>query len=107
MHIYRIIVRGRFDALDDAARAALRAERERTDELDSYAFSKDGTLTFDRRLDFWSVRAEVRVRDDESDDPKALAEARATALAQAHLEARGVAGRDLRLTGQAMADVWR
>lgn len=107
MHIYRIIVRGRFDGLDDAARAALREELERTDELDSYAFSKDGTLTFDRRLDFWSVRAEVRVRDDESEDPTALAEERATALALAHLAARGVAGRDLRRSTQAMADVWR
>ncbi|MDQ2648345.1 MAG: DUF6204 family protein [Actinomycetota bacterium] len=107
MQIYRVIVRGRFSDLDPITTAVLLDELERTDELDSYTFTKDGTLTFDRRLDFWSVRVEVRVPDDSSDDPKTTAFERATGIAQEHLSRRGAAGKDLRVTGQAMADVWR
>jgi ssDNA-binding replication factor A large subunit len=107
MHIFRVIVRGRFADLDPIVTAVLLGELERTDELDTYTFTKDGTLTFDRRLDFWSVRVEVRVPDDATDDAKAVAFERATAIATEHLGRRGAAGRDLRITGSAMADVWR
>jgi hypothetical protein len=107
MQIYRVIVRGRFADLDPITTAVLLDELERTDELDSYTFTKDGTLTFDRRLDFWSVRVEVRVADGASEDPKATAFEQATATALEHLSRRGASGKDLRATGQAMADVWR
>jgi hypothetical protein len=104
--IFRVIVRGRFDGLDDDRRAALVAAVDDHDLLGNAQFTNAGAFTYDRRVDFFSYRFEVRV---DADDPRtATADAfeRACALASADLERRGLAGRDLRATGQDMADVW-
>jgi Family of unknown function (DUF6204) len=104
VQIFRVIVRGRFGPLDDARRDELRAELD-GDELASHRFTSTGTLTYDRRLDFFSVRVEVRI-DDEQDAP-AAAFRRAEELAVAQLTQRDLPYRDLRTTGSNMADVWR
>lgn len=106
MRIYRVIVRGRFGPMDPTVTAVLVDELERVDPLDTYVFTREGTLTFDRRLDFWSVRAEVRV-DDESPDPQAEAIEQARAIAEAHLAQRGATGVDVRSTATDMATIWR
>ena len=103
MQIYRVIARGRFGPLDDEQRATLRAALD-TDELASHRFSPTGTLAYDRRLDVFSVRVEIRVDDDEG---PAEAFARAEELAVAELTRRRLPHRDLRCTGSNMADVWR
>ena len=105
MQIFRVIVRGRFDQLEPAVATALAAELEGRDELATYVFTNVGTLTYDRRLDFWSFRVEVRV-DDAGDDLTAIAFDRASGLATGELERRGASYRDLRVTGTNMREVW-
>jgi hypothetical protein len=104
VQIFRVIVRGRFGSLDEAQRDALRAELD-GHELASHRFTPTGTLAYDRRLDFFSVRVEVRVED--GDDAPAEAFRRAEELAVAELARRQLPWRDLRPTGSNMADVWR
>ena len=104
MQIFRVIVRGRFGPLDDAQREELRSALD-GDELASHRFTPAGTLTYDRRVDFFSVRLEIRV--EEAADAPAEAFRRAEALAVAQLDQRGLPYRDLRTTGSNMADVWR
>jgi hypothetical protein len=107
VQIFRVIVRGRFGALDAARRASLLADADRHDALVAARFSAAGTLSYDRRIDFFSFRIEVRVEEEEApDEARELAFERAIALATADLERRGVTGRDLRATGSNMADVW-
>jgi hypothetical protein len=101
VRIFRVIVRGRFHGLDPLVTAQLLADLEGRSELDSYVFTKAGTLVYDKRLDFWSFRVEVRVEDDQ--DPHALAQG----LATAELERLGATWRDLRRSGTDMASVWR
>jgi hypothetical protein len=105
VQIFRVIVRGRFGTLDDEQRTALQAALD-GDDLSNYRFTPSGTLAYDRRLDFFSVRVEVRV--DEADDAPAAAFREAEARAVAELTRRGLPWRDeLRTTGTNMADVWR
>jgi len=104
--IFRIIVRGRFDGLDDARRAELRAVVDDHDLLRNAQFTQLGAFTYDRRVDFFSYRVEVRVDADDPATAEADAFARAIVLATADLERRGLAGRDLRATGQDMAEIW-
>jgi hypothetical protein len=108
VQIFRVIVRGRFGPLDTAQRAALLAAADEHDMARAGTlFTPDGTLSYDRRVDFFSVRAEVRVDEDAPDAAREAAFARAIAVATEHLERRGVPYRDLRPSGTNMADVWR
>ncbi|MFC6088174.1 DUF6204 family protein [Saccharothrix lopnurensis] len=58
-HTYRVLVRGRFTDLDDAGRARLLAAVDRHDALTN-GFTAEGALTYDRSLDFFSFRVELR-----------------------------------------------
>jgi hypothetical protein len=108
VRIFRIIVRGRFGPLDTAQRAALLAAADEHDMARAGPlFTADGTLSYDRRVDFFSVRAEVRVDEDAPDAAREVAFERALAVATAQLDRRGVPYRDLRPSGTNMADVWR
>lgn len=105
MQIYRVIVRGRFATLADEQRTTLRDALDR-DDVTSHRFTGTGTLAYDRRLDFFRVRVEVRV--DDGDDAPAAAFREAEERAVAELTRRGLPWRDeLRTTGSNMADVWR
>jgi len=105
VQIYRVIVRGRFGALDDEQRTTLRDALDRDDVI-SHRFTSTGTLAYDRRVDFFSVRVEVRV--EEGDDAPAAAFREAEARAVAELTRLGLPWREeLRTTGSNMADVWR
>jgi hypothetical protein len=110
VQIFRVIVRGRFAAPTDEQRARLEAARPEHDlSAAGPLFTAAGSLAYDRRLDFFSVRVEVRVADDDATDPataRAVAFERATEVATGHLTARGLGWRDLRVTGQDMAAVW-
>lgn len=111
MQIFRVIVRGRFGVLDPDTRAGLVAAAPEHDiVLGRLGFTADGTLAYDHRVDFFSYRIEVRIRDNEGEDPTAIRERAlddAVRTASEDLERRGLTHRGLRATGSNMGDVWR
>ena len=104
LHIYRVVVRGRFDGLDDDARARLRAAAPEHDIFLS-AFTPDGTLTYDHFLHAFNTRFELRADGDPAENEAAVG---ATALARTEglLAGLGVRGRDHRVTITDMASIW-
>lgn len=99
VHVYRVIVRGRFVGLDDDARARLTADLDRHAGLPE-GFTTEGTLTYDARLDFFTLRYEVRTTDDE--DVEEVATARATE----DLRRSGLPHGPLTIRATDMATVW-
>lgn len=91
-HTYRVLVRGRFTDLDAAGRARLLAAADEHDMLNG-GFSEEGTLTYDRALDFFSFRVQLRAEVEPTD--RAVCD-RGLALAARAVEAFGVDFRDLR-----------
>lgn len=104
-HVYRVIVRGRFDALEPHQREVLSDEAVEHEPLRA-AFSREGTLTYDERLDFFSFRYEVRVRSEDGSDPTEAAFAEAVSRADSYLSARGLRYRHLKPTGSDLTRVW-
>jgi hypothetical protein len=75
VRVFRVVVRGQFKSLTERARAMLAASVDDHDIFRS-AFTEEGTLTYDRRLQFFNLRYEVRTSDpDEDPASTALAEA--------------------------------
>ncbi len=107
--IFRVTVRGRFADLDEAARARLVAGLAEHDVIRG-GFSEAGPLSYDRSLDFFAFRYQVRERADDA-EPAAEVLARALerteALAIARLDADGLGHRDLKVHGTDLADIWR
>lgn len=102
--IFRATVKGRFADLDDAGRARLLDELADHDVLVAGGYDEAGSLTYDRSLDFFRYRVQVR---SEGDDPEADAVARARVMAFAELERLGGGHRDLQVTTVDMASMWR
>jgi CheY-like chemotaxis protein len=69
-------VRGFFTELDDDVRDRLLAEADEHDALRA-EFTEAGTFTYGRALDAFSFRYQLRVRLDDEDDDRALADATA------------------------------
>jgi len=65
-HTYRVLVRGRFADLDENARDRLLAAADRHDMLTG-GFSDEGSLTYDRALDFFSFRVRLRAAVEPTD----------------------------------------
>ena len=109
LHIYRVTVRGFFTDLDAEVRERLLAEAEDHDALRA-EFTEAGTLTYGRALDAFSFRYQLRVRLDDEDDDRALADATAEQAgldrANATLDAAGITAKRLRVSVANMADVW-
>lgn len=104
-HVYRVIVRGRFDELDQSMRSELLADADTHDAMRA-AFSREGTLTYDQRLDFFSFRFEVRVNSDDVLDTTEAAFETATEQARIYLERRGLGYRHLKPTGTDLTRIW-
>jgi hypothetical protein len=102
LRILRVLVRGRFDGLDEPSRARLLAEADRHSVADA-AFTETGTLTYDRALSSFGFRVQLRVRGDGAED---RAIAHAEQAARAALDGLGVGCRDVRTTVSDMAAVW-
>lgn len=106
VNVFRVIVRGRFDALDDEARADLLANLD--EDVTALAFTPEGTLGYDRALDPFGFRVEVRVDADVAPaELRQLALDEGTARLTSHLDRRGIGYRGLRAAADNMADVWR
>lgn len=97
-HTYRVMVRGRFTDLDDDARARLLAEVDRHGVLTN-GFSEQGALSYDRTLDFFSFRVQLRAEVEPTD--RAVRD-RALALASRAIDRLGVDFRDMRATATDM-----
>ena len=91
-HTYRVLVRGRFTDLDDAGRARLLAAADQHDMLTS-GFSEEGALAYDRALDFFSFRVQLRAKVEPTD--RAVCD-RALMLATRAIEEYDVDFRDMR-----------
>lgn len=99
VRVHRAIVRGRFVDLDDGARARLTADLDRHAGLPG-GFTPEGTLSYDARLDFFSLRYEVRTADGE--EAEDVAEARALQ----DLRRSGLGHGPLTVKATDMASVW-
>lgn len=104
--VFRVIVRGRFAEVSDGDRSALLEDAAEHEALRA-RFSRKGTFTYDRRIDFFSFRYEIRVQSvDVSGDGTAEAFDLAIAQAGQYLDHRGLAHRDLRATGGDLGRMW-
>lgn len=107
-HIFRVVVRGMFSDLGPDCRERLLAEAESHDIFVS-AYTAAGTFTYERRLEAFSFRFEVR--EVAEDDPPAEIESRALARAEhaavEYLTEHGIGFKRLRSTATDMADMWR
>ncbi len=72
--IFRVTIRGRFHELSDRAHVQLQRARAEHDVFVS-AYTPEGTLTYDDRIDFFSLRYERRAADPEVAASDCLAEA--------------------------------
>ncbi|MFN8018423.1 MAG: DUF6204 family protein [Acidimicrobiales bacterium] len=110
MKVYRVVVRGQFDGLDDDQRAALLAEADEHDILRS-AFTEWGTFTYDERLVAFNFRYEVRIPDDPAGgtggDPPTDPTEVGLARTRAQLAEWGLGHKHLRATATDMASVWQ
>ncbi len=101
VRIFRVTVRGQFDALDDATRAQLVAEAPDHDFVSQAAFTRDGTFSYEPNLVAFSFRYEVRVDEDgDALEP-------AIAAAAKYLHDRGIPSKHIRATATDMATMWR
>ena len=99
---YRVIVRGRFDGLDEPTRARLLGEAAQHDLLTA-PFTDEGTLTYDRRIDAFQHRVVVRV--DEGPGEEDVARTAGELAAVEHLASAGRGYRDRRASATCTDDV--
>lgn len=102
LHMYRVLVRGRFGDLDPATRDRLLADADSHSVFDA-EFTPKGTLTYDRRLVGFTFRYEMR---ESGDDPLGAVTARAIEQASSDLDCAGIAHGELSVAASDMADVW-
>jgi superfamily I DNA and RNA helicase len=91
-HTYRVLIRGRFTDLDETGSARLRAAANQHDMLTT-GFSEEGGLSYDKTLDFFSFRVQLRAKAETTD--RAVRDQALTKAAHA-LEELGVDFRDLK-----------
>jgi Family of unknown function (DUF6204) len=102
--IYRVVVRGQFDGLNDLTRSKLSAEADDHDFLLS-AFTSEGTFTYDDRLIAFNFRYEMRGDDGAADESTAIGN-EALARAVHWLNRAGYGHKRLRATVTDMATMW-
>ena len=100
--VFRVTVRGRFDQLSDRSRRYLVAAQPEHDIFVS-AFTPEGTLTYDDRIQFFNLRYEVR-----ADGPHASDDAVAHGLVEAEqfLGTMGFGFTGLRATASDLTAMW-
>jgi hypothetical protein len=101
--VYRVTVRGRFDGLDERTKARLMAAVDEHDIFVS-AYTVEGTFTYDRKLEFFNLRYEVRLSGETATE-KAATEA-GLLEAEAFLTTLGYGFKGLRAKVVDMATMW-
>ena len=105
MRIFRVVVRGHFHDLTVEQRDALLAAAD-DHEIFKARYTREGSLTYEPNLVAFSFRYELRVSDDDADQPEHWATETAMEKATAALGAMGIGFRHLRATTTDMASVW-
>lgn len=105
MQVHRVVVRGQFDGLDEAQRAALLAEAD-DHEIFKAAYTEWGSFTYERNLVSFSFRYEVRQPDGPDAAPPADPVELGLARTRAHLDGWGLGHKHLRGTATDMSSVW-
>jgi Family of unknown function (DUF6204) len=100
--IFRVTVRGRFSNLRDEARASLAMDQDEHD-VSRAAYSAEGTLTYDRRLDFFSLRYEIRCSGERAGD---LAVQLGLRRAEEFLNIVGLGHRNVKATAIDLSSIW-
>jgi hypothetical protein len=100
--IMRVIVRDRFGQLSVHALEYLRANQDQH-EVHRSRFTPEGTLTYDSLIDFFSLRYEIQLTED---DRASLAAERANNEAERFLRTMGFTYRDLKTDVMDMGAVW-
>jgi hypothetical protein len=100
--IFRVTVRGRFSDLSSEARASLAVALDEHD-VSRAAYTDEGTLTYDARLDFFSLRYEIRCMGDRPDD---LAVQLGLRRAEEFLTTVGLGHRSPEATAIDMSSIW-
>jgi hypothetical protein len=101
-NVFRVTVRGRFADLTDEARRYLSMAQAEHDIFVS-AYTTEGTLTYDARIDFFNLRYEIR---SAATDAGADAAARALDEAARFLTTMKFGHRDLKVDVVEMSAVW-
>jgi hypothetical protein len=101
--VFRVVVRGQFDALTPEQREALLAEADEHD-FHQVAYTECGTFIYERNLVAFNFRYEVRTDDEDvpTPDPVAIG----TAKAAASMAEWGLAAKHVRATATDMSQVW-
>ncbi|MGC4106222.1 MAG: DUF6204 family protein [Thermomicrobiales bacterium] len=94
---YRTSVRGRFGALTDDQKTALRADAAAHDPLRA-GFTDEGTLTYDAALAFFTFRFQFDVEGESADACDAEAAVIGELKAMEELDRLGLSARDGKLT---------
>lgn len=97
--VFRVTVRGRFVGLTDEVRRYLAAAQPDHDLFVS-AYTPEGTLSYDARLDFFNLRYEVRAASESRAHDDALTEA------ELFLTTMRFAHGDLKATVVDMSAMW-
>jgi hypothetical protein len=101
-HIFRVTLRGRFLDLSDEARRYLEGVKDEHDIFRS-EYSKEGTLTYDSRIDFFNLRYEIRAGGDR---PSEAAAEQGLKEADAFLRTMRFGYRDLKVNVVDMSAIW-
>lgn len=100
--VFRVTVRGRFLDLTAKARSYLVGSVDEHDIMKS-GYTAEGTFTYDKRIDFFNFRYEVRVGGD---DPETAAHVHGLAETEGFLNTMGFGFRDLKVTLVDMSAMW-
>ncbi len=96
---FRVTIRGRFHELSERASTYLRGARAEHDIFVS-AYTPEGSLTYDDRIDFFNLRYECRADDEDSAELECLEEA------ERFLDTMQFGHRDLRATVTDLSAMW-
>ena len=96
---FRVTVRGRFHELSERSRAYLQGARAEHDIFVS-AYTQEGSLTYDDRIDFFNLRYECRASDSDSAAIECLEEA------ERFLATMQFTHRDLRVNVVDLSAMW-
>jgi hypothetical protein len=96
---FRVTIRGRFHELSDHASAYLQRARAEHDIFES-AYTPEGSLTYDDRIDFFNLRYECRAGDHDAAAVECLEEA------ERFLDTMQFGYRDLRVNVVDLTAMW-